>query len=74
MEKINVSLIRNRKTGKFVAKIEPQEIDQNRYEKIDTHTFKILTAKEVEEAQQIYQENERLKKYNAELFQQLKKK
>ena len=74
MENVIVTLLRNRKTGKLLAKTDPIKYDIKRYEKIDTHTFKLLTAKEIEEAQKIYQENERLKKDNEELLKQLRNK
>lgn len=72
MNEIKIILLKHRRSGRFLAKVQPFIVNEKIYEIIDAHTFKVLTPKETEEAQKIYNENQRLKKDNESLLKQLK--
>ncbi len=63
MKNILVTLLKNRKSGKMVPKIiDKDQIDLNSWELIDSHEFKTLEPHEIEKANQLKIENEKLKK------------
>jgi len=75
MKTITITLLKKRKSGKYTPKIIEKDtiIDLNLWEIIDSHEFKFLEPHELEKANSLKLENERLKKDIELLLTQLKK-